>query len=503
MPSTSDLGGARGHPDARGNLLRNAAWAFGSAACTLLATLLVYRLVILRLSPGALGVWSIVSAAVAFGRLSDFALSAAHLRAVAIAAGAGDLGSLQTRVASSARRAVLVTLVLVCVMAPLALYASFGLLLRSVTSADLMVLVTLCAMASLIGSAATVVVATFDGLQVARKRAQIAIVSLVGYCVTVYPLVDRFGILSLALGQLVQYLTTIVISLAFIRRRYPEVSGSLVRSASTRPDLRFAGSLQATTILQQAFDYLAKYLFLKFGGTEAVGLLEIAVRATQGVRQLLTGTLSVLLPYSAFQAARSGTGHQRVSLDATAITVVAALTVCLAVFGLGPAVIAILDIHAVGDLYWMLSWTCVAWIASLWSAPLFYTIVGLGDSKVPAAAALLMVLVMMGAGYPVGAEFGWRYLVVAYAAAIWAGSLITLFGLHESRFRALYLRGVVKLLVCLYLPFLAASAVLVTHPAESTGGQIARTGASIGILVALALLSHGHNLWPGPEAAKG
>src|SRR5207302_9642265 len=128
-----------------------------SAVYTLLVTLLVYRLVVSRLSPGALGVWSVVSSAVAFGRLSDFALSAAHLRSVAVAASEAELRCLRPTIVRNALRAMLMTLALVCITAPLMIWASFDLLLQSTGKWQLIELFTVSAAASLLGSAGLVV----------------------------------------------------------------------------------------------------------------------------------------------------------------------------------------------------------------------------------------------------------------------------------------------------------------------------------------------------------
>jgi len=107
---------------------------------------------------------------------------------------------------------------------------------------------------------------------------------------------------------------------------------------------------------------------------------------------------------------------------------------------------------------------------------------------VPAAAALLMLAVLAVVGGVSSVLFGWRALAVAYAVAIWCGTVVTLFGLREPKFRAQYLRGVLKVFSSLYLAFLVESIVLMNVRPALVIVQVALTIAAVAILVALGLL---------------
>ena len=67
-------------------------------------------------------------------------------------------------------------------------------------------------------------------------------------------------------------------------------------------------------------------------------------------------------------------------------------------------------------------------------------------------------------------------------------TVVTLFGLREPKFRAQYLRGVLKVFSSLYLAFLVESIVLMNVRPALVIVQVALTIAAVAILVALGLL---------------
>ena len=261
----------------------------------------LYRFITRHLSVKEIGVWSMVLASTAVGRLADMGLGGGVVKFVAEDLGRGDR--------ASAARTVCMSLVGMAALTAAACLASYPVLYYVLpkliaetayfnAARDLLPY----ALSSLFVSALSgVVLSGLDGCQRMDRRAVTSTIGAVVQLAAAYLLVPRFGLRGLAGGQVIQGLFTFATGAFFLVRQLEvtQLRWSAWDGARFKAMLSYGGSFQAAALGQLLFEPVVKALLTRFGGLEFTGYYEMANRLLLQLRSVIVSAFQALVPYVA------------------------------------------------------------------------------------------------------------------------------------------------------------------------------------------------------------
>lgn len=412
--------------------MRNASLAALQVVAVSCTLLLVYHYLVRRLGVEAIGVWAVVFALTAFGRVVDVGFSQGVTRFVAVEMAAGR----PARAIAFARVGLWAAFLLFSLVA-FAVFP-FGarlLALAMPTVPPVAVQLLPYALAALVlGTAAAVVQGAIDGLQRADVRSMIAIAASLVQLVLTLALVPSLDLRGVAIAQVSAYAVTLLVGWTFFARHFRGVPPTHDKAWSiVRELVRFGLPLQAINILLILLDPVTKILLARFGSFSAVGLYEMASRLVLQARTVIVAAAQVIMP--AISGMTAATDKAIARLEEQSYQVVLAATAVVT-----PLLLASLPF--VGRVWlkqvepaFLVFGTLlsVAWGANALTAPAYFSALGRGIVRWNVAGHALMAAVTVVGGVALGLVWGGAGVVLAVATALVLGSAVTLRGSAQLR----------------------------------------------------------------------
>jgi O-antigen/teichoic acid export membrane protein len=287
-------------------LAKNALSAILQVLATGVVTFELFRFLNRHLTVAQIGIWSVVLASAATGRLIDLGLGGGVVKFVAKYMGENSRAQAGTTI----QMALAGMAVLFCV-ASLLLYpllnSGLALLIKDASSLDqARALLPYALVTLIIGALSGVTLSALDGCQRMDLRAILGTTGSLVQLVGAYCLVPRLALLGLAIGQVIQ--STVVF-----------VSGILLLLKLVGPDLfdlrgwqkskfieliRYGSGFQAAAFGQILFEPTVKAILTRYSGLEFTGYYEMASRMILMLRSVLVSAYQSLVPYvaSAFKS---------------------------------------------------------------------------------------------------------------------------------------------------------------------------------------------------------
>ena len=270
-------------------LAKNALSAILQVLATGVVTFELFRFLNRHLTVAQIGIWSVVLASAATGRLIDLGLGGGVVKFVAKYMGENSRAQAGTTI----QMALAGMAVLFCV-ASLLLYpllnSGLALLIKDASSLDqARALLPYALVTLIIGALSGVTLSALDGCQRMDLRAILGTTGSLVQLVSAYCLVPRLGLLGLAIGQVIQ--STVVF-----------VSGILLLLKLVGPDLfdlrgwqkskfmeliRYGSGFQAAAFGQILFEPTVKAILTRYSGLEFTGYYEMASRMILMLRSVL------------------------------------------------------------------------------------------------------------------------------------------------------------------------------------------------------------------------
>ncbi|MFG1275640.1 oligosaccharide flippase family protein [Xanthobacter flavus] len=261
-----------------------------------LGLFVIYRMVVQVLGVQMLGVWSLVLATTAFGRMADIGIAAGLSRFVA-----REMGEHQHNIApyvETALIAILVAMGLISVAAYYPIVWAIGFTLHG-SELDLgRSLVPYALLTFFFLNINAVMAATLLGSHRADLRSISNILGMVVQVACSVLLVHGYGLKGLAWAQTAQYVVAIALAWFFILRLHPSVA-VLPRKAHLpvfKELIGFGAKLQVGTIANLLFEPASKIVIGHIGGTATLGLFELAYRMVYQVRNIAIMGVQNLIP---------------------------------------------------------------------------------------------------------------------------------------------------------------------------------------------------------------
>lgn len=389
-------------------LRRNAVFSVVEVAVSGLGLFFIYKNVVTELGVAMLGVWSLVLATTAFGRMADVGLAAGLARFVA--------GSLAEKDPAKARLylrtgfiAVMVLMggVALAMWYPLSWSLSIALKGEELALARELLpwaLVTFWAL-SLKG----VLDAGLVGVHRADLKSLATMAGMVLQIVASLLLVGPFGLLGLAWAQTGQAVLSILLMLVQLRLvpvlRHAKPGGRF-SWVLMREMLGFGVKLQIGTIANLLFEPASKIVLGHVGGTAMLGIYEMAYRMVYQARSVAIMAQGTVLPRFVELGRRGDDGLRLFFLRTCRVSALAAAALMLMVIVASPLISRLWLGWIDADFLTITALLCMSWGINILAAPAYYLGIATGRVMPNVLGQLLAGILAPALAYALGLGLG-------------------------------------------------------------------------------------------------
>jgi O-antigen/teichoic acid export membrane protein len=452
----------------------------------------LYRFITRHLTIKELGVWSLVLASTAVGRLADMGLGGGVVKFVAQDLGRND--------ASSAVRTVVMSLVAMggliaaaCLISyPVLTYALSKIVVETASLQTAWELVPYALTALFVSCLSGVVLSALDGCQRMDRRAITGTIGAIVQLIAAYVLVPRFGLRGLATGQIIQAITVFSVGLAFFLRHVGMIRLQWFVWDGTRfkAMLRYGTSFQVAAIGQLLFEALLS----RFGGLELTGYYEMANRMLLQLRSVIVSAFQALVPYVAGNALRDEQLHD-VYVKSYRLLLLIAVPYYSSI-GVASPLILTLWLGRFDARFVFTGACCLAgWSVNTMNVPSYYLYLGIGRLRWAVLSHIVIGLLVAILGSVAGWLVGGVGVLLASAVALGLGSHVV--SLAFQREHGVRMSEIMPLSSISFMLIGAMGALVSTlvSLSMSSAHELALVTVYIGIVVAVLLFVLG---WRNP-----
>ncbi len=405
-------------------LFKNSMMGALQALLTSVSLFLLYYYLLRTVGAAGLGLWSLLMAVVAIGRIGEFGMPAGIVRFIARDIAAGQPGRASANV-QFALIAVAVLLGLVLVFAAPVVKWLLRFILPASQFEAVVPLLPMTLLGLWLGSLATVMFGAIDGCGRSDLRGIVVIAASLVQVVATTVFVPHLQLMGIVYGYLAQSLTALCLACYLNLRLMPSVLQFRNISAATpREIFSFGAILQLNLLLQLLFDPLTKALIGRYDSVSSVAIFEMANRMILQVRSLLIGANEATVPF--FAAWNRSLVSRQALLNAYSkrfnANRLASLPVYIGIVALAPSVsefwIGKLDYQFV-LLCWLLA---PCWLVNTLVAPAYFANIALGNVRRNVISHVLIGVTIVSIGAPLATLFGATGVVIAYSTALLLGS---------------------------------------------------------------------------------
>ena len=388
---------------------------------------LLYRIIVRALGIEAMGIWSLVMAAASFLRFADTGVGAGVGRFVALSRSEGeDARALEIIDTALLFNAALLTALTVLLVFPARLLLPY-IFDDANALATARELLPLAFGAFILTNLSGVSAASLVALHRLDLKSYIVIGSCFLQIAVAALLIEDYGLVAVAAGQIAQQ-ATILVACYFAARRVMGVPAARIVLRPSRAALReilpFGLKLQGVSLLTSMFDPISRFVMSSFGGLAAVGTFELAQRALMQLRQLIVNPSQQLMP--AFAHYKDLESRKSLYMKAMAALSVSAILI-LGGAALVAPVLAWLWLGDVPSHFWEFTAVlAVGWIVNVASAPAYHLSVSNGRLKSIAMGGLATTVLGPLLAVALGYQLGDRGVALGTALGLALGGAITI-----------------------------------------------------------------------------
>ncbi|TAF46602.1 MAG: hypothetical protein EAZ51_01295 [Sphingobacteriales bacterium] len=278
-----------------------------------------------------------------------------------------------------------------------------------------------------------VFLSTLEGLHHSAFRSISYIVSSILFTIVAFLLIDQYGLMGIAIAQVIQAIMLILLGVFFLKLLFRKVSlfPIVFDKIIFKEIFGYSASFQFIGVCTILIEPVVKFMISRFGGLSFVGFYEMGSRLVSQIRALIISANQVMVPYiskiSASQNSKNDFTYPII------LKLVYYLTVCLMVFIilLSP-VISVLWIGTYNEVFVKtLIILSAATTINLISTPAYFSSMGLGKlNGILYSHAIFLVLNII-LGYFLGINFGGWGVIVSYSLSYLVCSFVTIFYYHK------------------------------------------------------------------------
>lgn len=407
------------------SLKRNSIFSAIEVVVNGLGLFFIYRGVVQQLGLSDLGVWSIVLATTAFGRVADVGIAAGLARFIATS-NSRNRHDVSSTYFSTALISVFILMGVVALLGWAPLSYALQLTLDGEALSKANDLLPWALLTFWLLNLNAVVAATLLGIQRSDLRATASIAGMALQVVASHALISTHGLEGLAWAQAAQYVLSLVLGFAAIHWASSiRVSAEIDRS-TLRELIGFGAKLQVGTIANLVFEPTCKMILGAVSGPAAVGLFEMAYRMVYQVRGIAVMSAQNLVPAFASAIQDGPSQLAKIFRHGTRACAVAS-TVLMCGVTAGSPLASKLWLGHVDPLFCQLTAIlCVCWAINITCAPSYFLGVARGTVNANISGQIVTALLAPILAYALGLQGGIVLATAGIAAGKMAGDILPL-----------------------------------------------------------------------------
>lgn len=395
------------------NLRKNVSFAVGEFAINMALLFFSYRLIILQGGLEAVGVWATLYAWTTLIRLGDAGVAGAAARFLAL----WDITKEPERIRAHGETALLTNLVqfgLLALIGYMALSPFVSGIVGEAHAAEAMTILPFMMLGFFLLNISGTVLGILQGLHLGYRRSQLSVLGTSIQLAAVLALVPAYGLMGLALAQILQHAIIAIIGWWIARR----LMGS--RSVPTRFDwpaflamLGYSLKAQVVNIANGLVEPVSKMLVGHFGGMATQGLFELAYKTVLLPRNLIGTGVTAMIPAMTALFQENRAELQRLYTRAFR----------LSALSMGAAVLALIALAPIPSWFWLGRVDETYWLyVSLVACGFFFNVIGIPAYVIGMASGHMRnnIIITLGTlaglffvGYLLGSRFDGDGAVVA------------------------------------------------------------------------------------------
>ncbi|MGI6226466.1 MAG: oligosaccharide flippase family protein [Peptococcales bacterium] len=390
----------------------------------------LYRYLLVTIGVENLGIWSLVLATTSISQVSNLGLVDCVVKFVAKYVALEDQESIEKII-----QTILITVGLTLgVMLLILNFFSRELLAFFIQVAllpDALGIFPIALISAWVMAMAWIIMGALDGYHRIDLRNYTVIGNNLTYIFLSILLVNKYGLMGLAIAQLLGSIFLLVVSSLFLKKyvRLPLIP-KVWDKKLFKEMLGYGLNFQVIVITKLLYDPITKGLMALFGGLAMVGYYEMASKMIQQFRGLIVSANQVLIPTIADLNEREPHKIKRIYLESYQLvffvsiplfSLIAILIPIIAELWIGQQEIIFITISLI---------LLVGWFLNILSAPAYFTYLGIGCLKWNVISQLVIAGLNLILSWILGFYYGGLGVVLGFTSALILGSSIVMLAYH-------------------------------------------------------------------------
>lgn len=422
-------------------VLLNAVMATAQVIVVGLVMFALYRFLLRTIGIEKIGIWSLVLATTSVTRLSELGLAASVTKFVAQYYARSESKKVAEIVETAALSVSAIVGLALIMLYPGLIVLVYYLVPPSGLNDALLVLPY--AMLSLwLNVIACIFYSGMDGVQRADLRSLIIVFGQAVFFGSVYVLVPGHDLQGLAIAQVIQTATILIVSWCSLKTRLATLNAVPMRWSQTifREMFKYAVNIQINGVAQLLFEPTTKAFLSTFGGLSWVGYYEMANRLVMQVRALLVSANQVVIPVVAAVLEQNPQRLPQIYTRCYQLMVYMSVPIYSLLLITIPE-ISELWIGRYESLFVTFALILVAsWSINTLTVPAYFAYLGLGRLRWNTLSHILTGSLNVLLGFVLGKLFGGVGVLAATVGATLVGSIVPMAAFHaEHRLGVIHL----------------------------------------------------------------
>ncbi|TKC00453.1 oligosaccharide flippase family protein [Pedobacter cryophilus] len=397
-----------------------------------LSYFIIYTLLLRKLGPTKLGIWSIVLATSSVGGVASAGLTSSLVKYIANYSRERDYQKINSLIKTG-----LISLTVLNLFIIIILFYLGNFFLPKVVPitelAEVTSLLPLSLLSLLLNTTGGIFLSAIDGLHFSFLRSVIYIFSSLLFLLLAYFFIDIYGLKGIAFAQIAQGFFVIISSLGIIKSIFIKFSlyPLIWEKKVFRKIFNYSLNFQIISFCSIFTEPLTKFLLSKYSGLDFVGIYEMASRLISQLRSLMVSANQILVPFisNKFSIGKNAKDESYPIVLKFSYYIACISMLFLIIFS---PIISFYWIGVYSDVFvYSTILVGLAMIVNIVSTPSYFSSMGMGKLNGIKYSHIAILIVNGILGLILGPIFkGWGILV-SYSVALIVGSLITLIYYHK------------------------------------------------------------------------
>lgn len=414
-------------------LLINASFSVLQVVFLSLSYFVIYTILLKKLGPSQLGIWSLVLATSSVGGVASAGLSSSLVKYVSLYSIDTEYKKINKLIQTGLISVVAFNSVIVIIL----YFVGSFFLRRSLSSSEAAQAIDLLPyslVSLLINTIGGIFVSVLEGLHHSFLRSVTYIVSSICFLGFAFLLISDYGLMGVAAAQIIQCTIVVLLAMIMLKKIFKKFTVfPLAWDLEVfKETFRYSLNFQAISIFSILTEPLSKFLLSRFAGLSFVGYYELASRLVTQVRAVIISANQVVVPFVSSKYSKDSN-----SKDESYPIILRFMFYLSAVCMLGLIVFSPLI-----SLLWIGSFNttfifsmiiiCIGMFVNIVSTPSYFSSMGMGFLKGILISHLSILAVNAFLGFILGRFFmGWG-IVASYSLSLVIGSAITIIFYHNK-----------------------------------------------------------------------